>query len=860
MNFTEEQQAAIDSAMKQNTYIVAGAGSGKSTTLAKIAQLTLAENPNNKVLLITFTNKSAQDIIDKVGGHSDRMNGGTFHSIAYKLMRRNGISFNICDTSKQNMIIKKLFDCKKDKKEFETIKNEISITKSDYPQRECEYTTRYNAELARYNMYDFDDIIFNGIEFIKEKKPLFNYTHILVDELQDTSKSQLEILLQLQKKYGCRMIGVGDKSQCQPGNTKVLTTNGYKTMFELDPNVDKIPSYVQHGSYIVGLQNGYSFQKSERNYTGILYGIKIGTKVSEATDTHKWRVKWNTNAKDKYVVYLMKQHDKFRIGYCKLFLNSSGFHLGQRARIENADAAWVLKVCDNTQQASMWESLYSTKYSIPLIMFKENKGSTIYTQNVLDFIFDELNHYSESHLPTKANILLNDFNLSINYPLWNKELHNQKQGGTQIFTTQSCNLLSDVMLIPEHISNKKIEWKEFKISHKLVNNKIVYSLNVEPHHTYIADGIVTENSIYEWRGAQPENVDTFIKKFKCKIKPLAINFRSKNNIVEHSRTLIEHNRSHTKIDLRSHDKQDGIVHAYQTSHPLSEIDYVVSLCRVNKSKNILILYRDRLNKMQLEYQLKKARLNYTVNDSTEIVDRSAFRVYIAMMKIAAKIYDVYDLEIVAKGIKSLGTTTVARIKGLADSNTQVSDKNGQFDMFAAINGNETFHQKVSKLAEADKKIKRGCIPMFKLQGAFNKMAKDELKLSNIVKLFPDYMIKSFDVPKAISDFLEDVADDYDTSAAGIEELCNNFGLDGKEERFDEDAKIELSTIHGMKGGEGQMVILPFCNWKFKEDNRVKDIYESERRLFYVAVTRAKESLYLTYSGFDKPQFLKEMGV
>ena len=580
MNFTKEQQAAIDSAMKRNTYIVAGAGSGKSTTLAEIARLTLNENENNKVLLITFTNKSAADIINKVGGASDRMDGGTFHSVAYKLMRKNGYSFNICDTSKQNMIIKKLFDVKKDKERFEEIKNEISITKCDYPQRSCKYTKGYNSELARYNMYDFDDIIFNGIEFIKEKKPAFPYTHVLVDELQDTSRSQLVMLKQIYEKYDCRMIGVGDISQ----------------------------------------------------------------------------------------------------------------------------------------------------------------------------------------------------------------------------------------------------------------------------------------SIYEWRGARPENVNDFIKTFTCDVKPLAVNFRSKNNIVRLSRRLIEHNKSHKKIDLRANAKDDGIVQAYPSSHPLNEIDNIVSLCRMNRRKTITILYRDRTNKMKLEFELRKARLNYKVNDSTEIVDRSAFRVYVAMMKIAARDYDIYDMEIVAKGIKALGTTTIEYIKSKLSNSTPQHCKKGQYDMFAAISEDDTFHEKISKLANADKKIKRGCIQMFKLQSEFIKLAKDDLKLDTLVKVFPDFMIKSFDVPKEISSFLEDITDDYDMTDTAIKELCNNFGLDIKDEIYDEDADIQLSTIHGFKGGEDDVVILPFCNWKFRADDRVKDIVESERRLFYVAITRPKNALYLTYSGFNKPKFIEEMGL
>ena len=54
--------------------------------------------------------------------------------------------------------------------------------------------------------------------------------------------------------------------------------------------------------------------------------------------------------------------------------------------------------------------------------------------------------------------------------------------------------------------------------------------------------------------------------------------------------------------------------------------------------------------------------------------------------------------------------------------------------------------------------------------------------------------------------------------------------------------------------------MPFCDWKMREDDRIKDVVESERRLFYVAVTRAKQELYLTYSNEVMPRFLQEMGL
>lgn len=557
MNFSNEQQIAIRQSQLGNIYIAAGPGSGKSTTLAEIARQ--LSGPDKSIMLITFTNKSAKDIIGKVGDKS--MVGGTFHSIIYRIMRDNNHDFSICDEGKKKLIIRRLFNCRKDKEAFDKIYESISVAKSVYPIKDCKYTARYNAELARYSMMDFDDIINHGIDFLKKNKPSINVTDILVDELQDTSQNQLELLKELHRLTDAHIVGVGDLDQ----------------------------------------------------------------------------------------------------------------------------------------------------------------------------------------------------------------------------------------------------------------------------------------SIYEFRGARPRNVKDFIDHFGCNVYELGLNFRSKSNIVTHSRKLIENNKDRIQKDLRASDGGRGVVNVYRCSDTYKEIDYVVRLCRRKRREDVAILYRNRLHKMKLEYELRKNNIKYKVNDSTEITDRSAFRVILSIMKIASGAYDVYDVSEAAKGMKSLGNVTVNKIKELSESS------------------NDILNDIISDKAKDDKRFAKSVSNIIKIQEEFTKYKG--AKLSDMVRVIEGYLIKSFDVPKDIYSFLIDITNDYVVSIGDVRDLCNDFGLiNTDEEQDDKDATIELSTIHGYKGGEKDIVIIPFSNWDIRPDPKIKDIWQAERRLWYVAVTRPKKELYISYSGYVKPKFIKEMGL
>ena len=227
--------------------VIAGAGSGKTKVLThKIAYLIKEKNvkPWN-ILAITFTNKAANEmkerIVNLVGDVAGDIWMGTFHSICVRILRRFidrigfGTSFIIFDTTDQRTLVKNcLRDLNIDDKLFNerAVIAEISNAKNEMLTPEM-YRARTNGEFRKekiadiYDLYqkrlkennaiDFDDIINYTIEILQENEDIREYycdkfKYVLVDEYQDTNKSQFTLVTILASKYK-NITVVGDNDQ-----------------------------------------------------------------------------------------------------------------------------------------------------------------------------------------------------------------------------------------------------------------------------------------------------------------------------------------------------------------------------------------------------------------------------------------------------------------------------------------------------------------------------------------------------------------------------------------------------------------------------------------------------------------------
>ena len=227
--------------------VIAGAGSGKTKVLThKIAYLLQEKNvaPWN-ILAITFTNKAANEMKERieglVGDAVKDMWIGTFHSICVRILRkyidRIGFdsSFLIFDTGDQKTLVKQcLKELDIDSKMFteRSVISEISNAKNDMLTPE-KYQKRANGDFRKekiasiYDLYqkrlkennaiDFDDIINYTIKILLENPDVLEYYankfhYVLVDEYQDTNKSQFTLVTLLASKHG-NITAVGDNDQ-----------------------------------------------------------------------------------------------------------------------------------------------------------------------------------------------------------------------------------------------------------------------------------------------------------------------------------------------------------------------------------------------------------------------------------------------------------------------------------------------------------------------------------------------------------------------------------------------------------------------------------------------------------------------
>lgn len=226
--------------------IIAGAGAGKTKTLTtKIAYLLEEEkvSPYN-VLAITFTNKAAKEMKDRIyaqiGEEAKKLQVSTFHSFGLKLLRENTSvlgydrNFVIMDSDDSLTVVKKIIkDMGYDPKIYnpKAIRNKISSCKnemttpemyekyavSEYEQIVKEVYEKYEKKLHQNNSVDFDDLLLLPIQLFQKRKDILEryqdlYKYILIDEYQDTNEAQY-ILTKLLSEKNRKITCVGDDSQ-----------------------------------------------------------------------------------------------------------------------------------------------------------------------------------------------------------------------------------------------------------------------------------------------------------------------------------------------------------------------------------------------------------------------------------------------------------------------------------------------------------------------------------------------------------------------------------------------------------------------------------------------------------------------
>lgn len=282
------------------------------------------------------------------------------------------------------------------------------------------------------------------------------------------------------------------------GNTLIRLADGSEIPIE-NLYDSSVQTYDRHGACFV--RNAQLTAINSCEYTGPTVTVSTAGKTVESTPNHPWLVRWTNQSLDKWVTYLMRRHNWFRVGSCQLFYKGASrgrdketfiLGLGSRCRGEQASAGWIIQVHNSAEEAFIHEQILAASYGLPQIRFK---GWGCHPDSTVKAVYSNV-----QGMEARAIQLLTDHYHSITYPLYKGELR-QRQGRTTLFETEACNLLSTYMAIPLAEDSKdnytlkrgQVKWNEIDVTPTEYSGR-VYSGTVGikvQYNRIIANSLVT---------------------------------------------------------------------------------------------------------------------------------------------------------------------------------------------------------------------------------------------------------------------------------------------------------------------------------------------------------------------------------
>ncbi len=380
-----------------------------------------------------------------------------------------------------------------------------------------------------------------------------------------------------------------------------------------------------------------------------------------------------------------------------------------------------------------------------------------------------------------------------------------------------------------------------------------------------------DQSIYGWRGANIRNILEFHKHFEnVKVVKLETNYRSTQEILDAANTLIEHNRKRLGKKLVSHKgsgKPVKVLHSidevYEANAIASEIKELIAK-GVNPSE-IAVLYRINALSRSLEEGFSKAGLAFKLIGGIRFYERAEIKDIISYLRVISNSDDDFSLlRIINKPKRGIGKTSIEKIQRFAELK--------KLSIFQALSSasDEELQSILSK--KAITAIRKFIETIELLQSEKEELA-ELINLFDIhtgLREFYNSMIDGFERVLNIDEFFgyfrDAIINDPEMT---LEKFLADITLQSDQDQVEENA-INIMSVHASKGLEFEhLYIIGLEEEFFPLLGETTDI-EEERRLAYVAFTRAKESLTLCYidsrfyrgkrKNVKKSRFLGESGV
>jgi len=382
----------------------------------------------------------------------------------------------------------------------------------------------------------------------------------------------------------------------------------------------------------------------------------------------------------------------------------------------------------------------------------------------------------------------------------------------------------------------------------------VYDLNVEGTHNFIADGLLTHNSIYAFRGADIRNVLDFEQHYPdAQVVKLEQNYRSTQTILSAANAVIENNRARKEKRLWSDLGKGDPVHVRELEDEHAEARFVVSeverLVEEGGSRDeIAIFYRTNAQSRVLEDMLVRYGVGYQVIGGTRFYDRAEIKDALAYLNLIVNPQDVVAFaRVVNSPRRGIGATSQARVLNhantLGEAVWDVASAPGAIPGLAAaaVKAVDRFMSVMERLRE---RAEGGASVGDLLQETLNETGYvDALEAERTIEA------------QGRLENLEELVGmtrEYDASAEepSVGEFLQQVALFSEQDALDDDEGIvTLMTLHNAKGLEYPVVFVIGCEDGVFPHMRAIEAgdLEEERRLCYVGMTRAKRELYLTHA-------------
>ena len=405
-------------------------------------------------------------------------------------------------------------------------------------------------------------------------------------------------------------------------------------------------------------------------------------------------------------------------------------------------------------------------------------------------------------------------------------------------------LLLPVKLFMEHkdvLESYQDKYKYILVDEYQDTNEVQYKLSKLLASKYKNIFVVgdPDQSIYMFRGANFRNILNFERDYKnAKVIPLEENYRSTNNILEAANSVIKNNKERKEKNLWSNKgegKKIKYLRAYDGKHEIQLVlDEIKRIKDEYDYNDISVLYRTNAQARLVEEMFLKANIPYKVVGSYYFYNRKEIKDLICYLRlILNKDDEISLLRVINVPKRGIGEATIKKIEETARDNN--------ISMFEAISrGKELgFKNLILELMKDSEELSltdlvEDILSKTGIRAEYesNKNLENELRLDNLEEF------------KSITKTFEER-----TGSVSLEDFLEEISLiaDISEHRDDSDA-VTLMTMHSAKGLEFKVVFLvgmedgifPHQNAFFESQG-----LEEERRLCYVAITRAKERLYIS---------------